>query len=330
MRQRTAFTLIELLVVIAIIAILVSLLLPAVQQAREAARRSTCRNNLKQIGLALHNYLDRTKGVFPKGVNITTGRTCCCVYTDDGGYGHTLHSMLLPYLDQTAVYNLINFSLPIAHADNMMARTSKIASFLCPSALIPQKVNNNWPGHYPGAGSTHSYGLCGHHGHDNGRTGVFSTSWGIREALGAVTDGAWAGDGNFKNQSQQMKLSMITDGTSNTFAFSEFSAGHPAQTTDNPNGIKPLGGTTNNTVGASWSVPATGSILYVVQRAATPNSYALVGNLSSNHVTPRSFHTGGVHATLLDGSVRFVSENINGDLWVSLHSPGGNEVIGEF
>ncbi|MDB5338411.1 MAG: hypothetical protein JWN70_4030, partial [Planctomycetaceae bacterium] len=98
--DRSGFTLIELLVVIAIIAVLIALLLPAVQQAREAARRSQCKNNLKQLGLALHNYHD-TYGVFPYA------QTPCC------SGGHTWVEMLLPFMDQAPMYNQINFNLDI-------------------------------------------------------------------------------------------------------------------------------------------------------------------------------------------------------------------------
>jgi len=110
--RRKGFTLIELLVVIAIIAILIALLLPAVQQAREAARRSTCKNNLKQIGLAMHNY-HSTHSLFPPGA-IAPGASCDAVTGPAPGriLNHTAYQMILPYLEQTALYNSYNFSLP--------------------------------------------------------------------------------------------------------------------------------------------------------------------------------------------------------------------------
>src|SRR6266851_4573200 len=116
-RKRSAFTLIELLVVIAIIAVLVALLLPAVQQARESARRAQCKNNLKQIGLALHNYHEALQ-VFPPGriVNYVNGQGHCF-----SAYAH-----LLPYLDQTPIYNLINFTMNPDDAGNANAAVTAL------------------------------------------------------------------------------------------------------------------------------------------------------------------------------------------------------------
>src|SRR6188768_3507660 len=107
-RRKSGFTLIELLVVIAIIAILIALLLPAVQQAREAARRTQCKNHLKQMGLALHNYHDAHQ-VFPPGA---TSCIPCAAYQTDGRTGHALYADILPYMDQAPLYNRLNWVIP--------------------------------------------------------------------------------------------------------------------------------------------------------------------------------------------------------------------------
>src|SRR5262245_13883173 len=138
-RSRVGFTLIELLVVIAIIAVLIALLLPAVQSAREAARRTQCNNNLKQIGLAMHNY-HTTYGTFPLGVSASTNTwnvTHCGCSAQITWNGWSVHSMLLPYLEATPVYNAINFAfdpLVCSSGDwNSTAFRTSIPAFLCPS-----------------------------------------------------------------------------------------------------------------------------------------------------------------------------------------------------
>src|SRR3989442_10000908 len=128
------FTLIELLVVIAIIAVLIALLLPAVQMAREAARRTQCRNNLKQIGLALHNY-ESTYRVFPGAMN-------SWFWQQPGGVNriwgrHTVHSAILPFMEQEGLYNAINFGRSVTLHDrdpaNITMRIIRLEAFLCPS-----------------------------------------------------------------------------------------------------------------------------------------------------------------------------------------------------
>jgi prepilin-type N-terminal cleavage/methylation domain-containing protein len=303
MRARKAFTLIELLVVIAIIAVLIALLLPAVQQAREAARRSQCKNNLKQIGLALHNYMDTTNGVIPRGVNHSSGPACCCV-TDNGQVGYTIHTMLLPYIDQAPLYNLINFNVVSSNPVNATAWKTKVPAFICPSAVPPPvPASGAQPHNYPAAGSSHGYGLCGIHG---GGAGIFASSWGLYN------------DGTMSTVDTQMKLAIISDGTSNTMAFSEFAYGQL--------GAMPA----THSYGESWFLPYFGSTEFTVSTIATPNSPAPTYSTDTNWGTARSAHEGGVHVVLADGAVRFVSENISGNIWYALGTPKGGEVMGEF
>jgi prepilin-type N-terminal cleavage/methylation domain-containing protein len=132
-RRHRGFTLIELLVVIAIIAILIALLLPAVQQAREAARQSQCKNNLKQIGLALHNYHD-VFNMFPASYLVDYNHPERDEETLDGPSGWAWGTMLLPYLDQAPLYNAFEIHLPAWHPNNAVAVQTPLEVFLCPSA----------------------------------------------------------------------------------------------------------------------------------------------------------------------------------------------------
>jgi len=137
--RRSAFTLVELLVVIAIIAVLISLMLPAVQQAREAARRTQCRNNLKQMGLALHNYHE-SYGTFPPGIvsllanpNWVMPAGQCTAAPDDLGPGWSFFARMLPYMEQGNFYNSINFNLPLTDPTNATARATVVTAYRCPS-----------------------------------------------------------------------------------------------------------------------------------------------------------------------------------------------------
>ncbi|HUQ71374.1 MAG TPA: DUF1559 domain-containing protein, partial [Planctomycetaceae bacterium] len=143
--RRRGFTLIELLVVIAIIAILIALLLPAVQQAREAARRTQCRNNLKQLGLALHNYHDNFN-IFPMGFSdVVAGNA------ERNGSGWAWSAMVLPYLDQAPLYNQFNFNVTPYNCVNCAAPITgnqalvgtQLAAFSCPSDVKPATAANN-------------------------------------------------------------------------------------------------------------------------------------------------------------------------------------------
>ncbi len=304
--RRRGFTLIELLVVIAIIAILIALLLPAVQQAREAARRSQCKNNLKQIGLALHNYLDAYREMFPRGVYSRFGMGCCCNNTD-WFPGHTVHTMLLPYIDQAPLYNQYNFNRAFYENGNVI--NTRIAAYLCPSAqrqvsmqasggpmhgtgtfgppaaAYPTPAPLVFPHNYPGAGTLHGWGGCGRHG-NRLQNGVFSMRWGILEQdMVTPTD-------------PNMKLSSVTDGASETMAFSETAQGF------NPTFA---GSATHNATwadrrGMGWADPYYNSTLFSIGPQSTPNSGISQYPGPFNAANAVSFHEGGVHVSFLDGA----------------------------
>ncbi|QDU62611.1 hypothetical protein Pan216_34780 [Planctomycetes bacterium Pan216] len=304
-KRSLGFTLVELLVVIAIIGVLVGLLLPAIQQAREAARRAQCANNLKQIGTALHNYLDTTAGVIPRAVNHSTGPNCCCV-TDNGEVGHTIHSMLLPFVDRQNLYDQINFDVRTNHANNTTVRRSVVTAYMCPSALVIRETN--YAQHnYPAATSSHGYGVCGIHGSRTG-SGAFASRWGlIKEGPPpTVVD-------------SQMRLRNVTDGLSKTIAFSEVAKGLDY--------IVEAGQI--NRMGRSWfdGNAAYGNTGFTTHPISTPNNPEPNWGGVRNHGAVGSYHTGGVNAVLLDGTVRFVGNGIEGNTWQALGSVQGSEIV---
>ncbi len=324
-RRAHGFTLIELLVVIAIIAILIALLLPAVQQAREAARRVQCKNNLKQLGLALHNY-ESSHSILP------LGRV---------GYPKVFsaHAQLLPYLDGANLYSLIDFntapnfgtpSTPMSQ--NEMAARTVIPGYLCPSDAGRVNGSDFGPLNYPATMGSGINRLAS--------GGVDSSS--IKTGDGVMYSGS------------AVKFRDITDGLSNTAAFSESTLG-PGGNPSSPSGSAPQkadsevlelsgatattaatcvagsGGTWSGLRGAKWLNGHFGDTLY--NHYYNPNARQFdCGNGSHNYglTAARSRHVGGVHVGLCDGSVRFVSENIDIMLWQAIATRQGGEVVGEF
>jgi len=334
-----AFTLVELLVVIAIIGILIALLLPAVQAAREAARRISCTNNLKQIGLSFHNYHDAHKG-FPPG-NIFQQY----IYDDPGthkwGWGYTYCGMmgwpafLLPYMEQTALYDLIDFNHPAyiayfpgpldAGGDNhnmgdtcgvatpsgspepyynYRASTSAPDSFHCPSA--PKNVTK---------GFIKDYGINGGPGvRPNGTGGYFPDNcFPERWPTGKDVWNFTCDQAPFHMNSTRT-FGSIVDGTSNTFFVLELaSQTHPKYQVDPATGTQ-----------YSWapSSPAGNPFLHVnysvdgyVIGSAPPNDMNPPWGNGWRGMWARSYHTGGINVTLGDGSVQFVSNTIDLLTW---------------
>lgn len=292
--RRKAFTLIELLVVIAIIAILIALLLPAVQQAREAARRTTCRNNLKQFGLALHNYHD-SHGAFPSGwIGVAAG-----VPDVEGESGFAWGAMLLPGLDQGPLFNRIDFASSLSSSSNAVARDTVLPVFRCPSDPSPEKwdiADEADPNTILARLPTANY------------VGNFGTEE-IDECESVPAGSACTSDGTFYHNSS-VRFRDLTDGTSNTFLVGE-------RRTDADLGWY-----------STWvGVVAGGEEAFArVLGAAdhTPNYAGLHFDDFS------SFHTGGVHFLFGDGRVRFVSENINLLVYRGLATIAGEEVTGDF
>lgn len=330
--RKRGFTLIELLVVIAIIAILVALLLPAVQQAREAARRTQCKNNLKQIGLALHNYLD-VNGAFPPSFvsDIST--------LDTPGGEWSIHARILPYLEESNLYNLAQLELPYDAPENGDIAIQRVGAYQCPSDPNDRtRVDGNGaPEHYPV-----SYGY-------NGGT------WRVWDnATRRPGDGAFAPNARIAPRD-------FTDGMSNTLGFSEVKA-FTAYNRDGSTGTAtvPAGaGDVEALIGSGGSNKAnSGHTEWVDGRVhqtgftvtLTPNAEVIVpgaerpgdGDYTSCRedksctgptyaaVTSRSWHEGIVQSLLMDGSVRNISENIDLGLWRNLGQRNDGQVIGEF
>ena len=301
------FTLIELLVVIAIIAILIALLLPAVQQAREAARRTQCKNNLKQLGLALHNYHD----VFNKfPINIYGG------YGDTanaGGYTETSRSWgwpvrLLPYIEQASLYTICDPGTKTMLASGQTKTV--VSAFLCPSDPAPAVLAEN---------TSYSTSANGPYARTNYK-GVMGDDWN----WGAYTNNTVvAGDAftdnngilHTLNYRKNKGLNGVTDGTSNTFAIGESVCNEQFVDSNGP--------------GYSWMNAAENTATCAVPlntyKNQSPTSTAWDVRISF-----ASLHVGGGQFVMCDGAVRFISENVSLIIYRQLATIDGGEVLGEF
>lgn len=293
-RSPRGFTLIELLVVIAIIAILIALLLPAVQQAREAARRTQCRNNLKQIGLAIHNYHD-AYNMLPSGwigVDLITG-----LPFTEGRNGWGWASKLLPELDQVNVFNQINFHLAVEDSVNLQARKQVLSVFRCPSNALAELT---WT-ITDGTNDLAELSLSNY-------PGVFGTS-DIHDCEGIPSPFTCTGNGMFHHNSA-LRFANVIDGMSNTIMVGERKIRHNPDWHTTWTGVVPTGEETFE------------SILGTTDH--TPNNPA-------NHLDDfSSFHVGGAIFALADGSARFISDSIDLGVYTSLATRAGGEAVGEF
>lgn len=319
--NKRGFTLVELLVVIAIIGILVGLLLPAVQAAREAARRMQCQNNLKQLGLALHNHESARKSLPPLGDYLTSGST---VYW-------SIQARLLPYVEQANLHTLIDFSKPISVQP-------QIARMRMPHLLCPSEINDR---ERPDSPTFTHYPLT---------YGANAGLWHIAQPPSDRGTGVFV-------VNRYSRLAEVTDGLSNTLGMAEVKAftpylrdgGNPggaAPVPASPSDVSAFGGEFKTDSGHTEWVDArthqTGFTTTFVPNTRVPHvdsgkTYDIDFNSMregrSNSlptyavVTSRSYHTGGVNVLLMDGSVRVVSSSIELSVWRALGSRAGGEVV---
>ena len=343
--SRRGFTLIELLVVIAIIGVLIALLLPAVQAAREAARRSQCVNNLKQIGLALHNYHSSNDSFPIGGANNFNGVPT----TGTTWNGMSAQAQFLSYMEQNAIYNAINFQVPSVGGSgsygaaglsmtpdlvNQTARVTVISSFLCPSdPYAKSSININ--SYLASQGTTAQ-------GNPQTSSGLFSCSYayGVRDCI---------------------------DGTSNTIAFSEKLVGNPGNILYRGNGVNGTGvvGGFDMSLAASYTVLMSDLAQCVAGMQSGSNiktnegqwwivgteTYTMFTTIvppnskqyqfgqcrngcngcspdSSQYINASSQHSGGVNVLMADGSVKFIKDSISMPIWMALGTKNNGEVIG--
>ncbi|HEX8199658.1 MAG TPA: DUF1559 domain-containing protein [Isosphaeraceae bacterium] len=350
-RHRRGFTLIELLVVIAIIGVLIALLLPAVQAAREAARRSQCSNNLKQIGVALHNYHTSTNS-FPLGGSQNNRIYQATPTSYDPWTTWSAHGQLLPYLEQNPLYNAINFNFAAeqdggsSNAANRTVVLTVINGFLCPSDGNAGRQNTN---SYNASIGT-SIGVGGFTGATSGvfavwySTGVQDiqdgTSGTIAFAESLVGDGLGNNRGG-KNPASVYRGNGVMGTGQNEFSLYDANQ-NPAQVTTGlqscASKFTASGGAIVDYRGWRWASGVFGfTMMNTIQ---TPNggsqykfNYCRLGcspgcNMDNGVSAPASSaHSGGCNVLLADGSVRFIKDSVSQATWWALGTRSGGEVI---
>lgn len=350
-----AFTLIELLVVIAIIGLLVALILPAVQAAREAARRAQCANNLKQLALAVHAYHD-ANGCFPPGglpsMRLAIASRC-------GALGSwSVHSRVLPYMSQSPLYNAINFAVcnindPITQSINSTVVSIRIGSFLCPSSSAPSAGIHDWDipaplnNYFASVGPSLNFDGVQTEGPANGVFPWWGRAIGVRDVLDGTSNtiafGEWR-TGDFNDSILSIPQDVIplprvypnglTNGFSILMTMPAGASGFQAWLNVCANSAS----ATNNRswIGESWSFGFPGEGLgntLLAPNPPYPNCEIVTGGIGQTDFDGRgmygmsSFHSGGANVALCDGSVRFLKSSTNTQVVWKLGSRAQGEII---
>ena len=289
-RPLHGFTLVELLVVIAIIGILIALLLPAVQAAREAARRMQCSNNLKQMGLAVHNYMAQSSGKCPPG--------------STGGLRHGLFSFILPYMELQQIYDELDLN---GNTLDERHRLTRMPMYTCPSYALESFITKYEGGYDYLNGSQLTYqGVCGHFYNDG------------KPFDGTPHYGELPHNGMFGWKFQR-RIGEVTDGTSHTLLIGEY-VQRSALDVEYASNVRcwVLGAniSDNDQIGS-----------YAVKVAQVSINMPVLnwGDVPFNHLPFGSDHAGGANFALADGSVRFIEEQVDFDVYTSLATCNGGE-----